>query len=121
MVFARATPIEEVISGLDGYADEEIAACINEMIAAGVIIRASEPDPIVAARWERSALAFHRTSRRPDFQAGLSHDTAAVAPARSEATIALEHPVGEPGCRDLAEVLESRRSWRVWPNSADPV
>ena len=115
--FARARPIEEAVRELGGYPPEQIATCIDELIDAGILICESEDDPITAYRWERSALAFHRKSRQPGFQAGPSNDTVALVAPRSPRAISLHRPSGGEG-RDLSDVLESRRSSRAWPKRA---
>jgi SagB-type dehydrogenase family enzyme len=113
--FARATPIEEVVRKFRGYAADEIVACIDQLIDAGILIRLSKDDPMTVHRWERSALAFHRKSRGPRFLPGPSHDATPLGAHRSPRTIPLDRRSLEEG-RDLAHILEARRSRRVWPN-----
>lgn len=113
--FARAKPIEEVVHTLPGYLPEQIAACIDQLIGAGILIRASEADPMSTHHWERSALMFHKKSRQPGFRAMPAHHTAPVAAPLSSQMIPLDCPSRREG-RDLSDVLESRRSSRAWPN-----
>jgi SagB-type dehydrogenase family enzyme len=112
--FARATPIDEVLRKLHVYASEEVAACIDELISADILVSVSANDPMTAYQWERSALAFHKKSRQPGFRTMPVHNTAPVAVTRSHRPIPLGRPTHRPP-RDLCDVLESRHSSRAWP------
>jgi SagB-type dehydrogenase family enzyme len=116
--FVQARSIEEVLPEIVEYPSEEVSACIRELIYAGILMSASEADPIAAHHWERSALAFHKTSRSANPPSTRSHKTAAVARGESSRTILLGCP-SHLQRHDFSEVLESRCSRRVW--SEEPI
>ena len=113
--FARSRTIGEVVGVRCGYPSEQVAACIDELIDAGILIKPTEEDLPALQHWERSTLAFHRKSRQPGFQSSPLHATAAVVAPESQRTIPLDRP-SRGKDRGLSDVLESRCSWRAWPN-----
>jgi SagB-type dehydrogenase family enzyme len=115
--FARAASVEDVLRTLRGYDPEESAACIDALIEAGVLIKAAEAEAMTGHHWERAALAYHTKSRQPGFRKKSMPTTSPDAGSRSGRAIPLDRPV-RPCGRDLADVLESRRSQRAWPKRA---
>ena len=112
--FAEPRTIEQVIREFPPYAPEQIRACADRLIEAGVLTKASPKEPVLHGHWDWNALAFHRSSRRPEFRQTPGHATPAVTPGRSLNPIPLIRGPFENG-RDLANVLDARRSWRTWP------
>jgi len=115
--FARPRTIEEAVGAIGAAASQRIAASIDALIRAGVLIPASEPEVAAAHRWEWSALAFHRRSRRLGFQKRPAVSVLVQRTPASSAqtkTIPLSQVGGETG-RDLEDVLAARRSRREWP------
>lgn len=114
--FAQPRTVDEVIRELDAHAPVHLTACIDELIAAGIVIPAATPEPATQSHWDWASLAFHRSSR----QFGLHNTptpprtTFSLAAHRSQSMIPLIRGSVEEG-RDLASVLDERRSWRTWP------
>lgn len=109
--FRRPRPLAEVVARLVEERASDVAACVDDLLDAEVLIEADAVDP---AGWDHDALAFHRRSRadRPPVRTGVLPP--AVAPPRAGLATPLgRHVVGSR--RDLAEVLEARRSSRSWP------
>lgn len=61
--FAQPRNVREVLA--DQGSDAELKAWIDDLIRAGIIVPADEPELAAAHRWDPSALAYHRRSRRP--------------------------------------------------------
>lgn len=116
--FARPRTIAEAIRELDPFAPQQLAAGIDDLIRGGVLTSASSPETAAAHHWDWSALALHRRSRQRGFQRSGRHRTPAVAAPRFGAAIPLPRG-GVPAPRDLAGVLDARRSWRAW--SRNPI
>jgi SagB-type dehydrogenase family enzyme len=112
--FAEPKTVQEVIREFNAYEPEQIARCIDELIEAEVLITASAGEPGRQHYWDRNALAFHWSSRRPSYHINPVHASAAIATPRSPNTISLVCGSAEKG-RDLIDVLDARRSWRTWP------
>jgi SagB-type dehydrogenase family enzyme len=112
--FAHPRPVADVVRELREYPPDQVAACIDELIDARVLILAAEGDPASVHQWEPDALAFHRRSRQPGPRPGQRHATPAIAPPRAVETIPLGPPPLARG-GDLATILEARRSSRRWP------
>lgn len=116
--FAHPRTIEEVVHEFAEPFPEQLPARIDNLIRAGVLTPASECEAAASHHWDWSALAYHRRSRRPGFQKTPGQTTPRVAIRSVEKWIPLIRGYVEAG-RDLANVLEARRSWRVW--SAAPI
>ena len=116
--FSKSRTVTEVTHELGGYRPEEVARCIDDLIDAGILTSASEPELPLQYHWDRNALAFHRGSRDLSFQKSPERQiTHAVAARRSSATIPLARGTVATG-RDLVEVLDARRSVRTWPKTS---
>lgn len=122
--FARARTIDDVLGELGAPAGPgRLAARIDDLIRAGILAPASEREAAAAHHWDPSALAYHRRSRRPGFQKAPAGATPAVAARSPAKSIPLAHPLVRGAAsagaasagRDLASVLEARRSFRAWP------
>jgi SagB-type dehydrogenase family enzyme len=109
--FARPRSIREVVA--DRGDDAEIEARIDDLIRAGIIVPANEPELAAAHHWDSSALAYHRRSRR------FFRKTSGSAAARETSLRSPEQWIplapGSPATgRDLADVLDARHSRRAW-------
>lgn len=114
--FAQPRTVEEVMRELDAHARRQLGACIDELIAAGIVVPASAPEPAAQNHWDWPSLAFHRNSRQLDFHEmpPVPQTTSGAAAHRSQTVIALSPGTVAEG-RALASVLDERRSWRIWP------
>jgi len=114
--FAQPRTVEEVIRELDAHAPKHLAACIDELIGAGIVIPASASEPATQNHWDWASLAFHTNSRQLGFHKMPTppRTTSGVATRRSQTMIPLIPGTVAEG-RDLVSVLDERRSWRKWP------
>lgn len=112
--FARPRTVEDVIDELSMWPSEQVTGCISELVEAGVLELAARQRPMSGYEWDIYSLAFHRSTRAAGFQPRQGAPTRAIAARQSERRIPLRQPTGVTG-RDLAELLDARRSWRSWP------
>jgi SagB-type dehydrogenase family enzyme len=117
--FARPRTTAEAILELGAVRPERLTTWIDDFIRAGVLTSASAPEPAAMHHWDPSALAFHRRSCRRAFQKTPGQSTPAVAARRLDTAIPLVRASASTP-RDLADVLEARRSWREWPARSIP-
>jgi len=112
--FARPRTIDEVLGELAGACQLPLRARIDDLIRAGMLTPASEREAAAAHRWEASALAYHRQSRRSGFVKTHAQATPAAATRPVDDPITLIRGGMTTG-RDFTDVVEARRSWRSWP------
>jgi SagB-type dehydrogenase family enzyme len=105
--FAVPRAIEDVASG-----SEDVAALIEEWIAAGILVETGTPEPAAVQHWDREALALHASSRDAKWRKTPGHTTLAVAPRRSGVLVPLARGGAPAG--NLATLLDARRSRRAW-------
>lgn len=112
--FAHPRTIEDVVHEVAAASPEHLTARIDDLIRAGVLTPAGEREAAASHHWDWSALAYHRRSRQLGVQKTPAPTAPAVTPRPSGASIPLLRGSGEAG-RDLATVLDARRSVRAWP------
>jgi SagB-type dehydrogenase family enzyme len=96
---------------------DEIAALIREWISAAILVDAGVPELATLHHWDRHSLALHASSRDRNWRKNrLAMTTPAIMPRRSEQTIPLA-PGPASGGRDLAALLDARRSRRTWAST----
>jgi SagB-type dehydrogenase family enzyme len=109
--FARPRSVREVLADRGNGA--EIEARIDNLIRAGIIVPANEPELAAAHHWDSSALAYHRRSRRPFRKTSGPAAAPEISMRSPEQWIPLAR--GSPATgRDLADVLDARYSGRAW-------
>jgi len=119
--FAQPRSVEDVLREFGTPVPERLPRWIDLFIRAGVLSPASECEAATVHHWDWSALAYHRRSRRPGLQKTTPGQTTPAAPTRAvETWIPLVRGYVDAG-RDLANVLEARRSWRAWSAAAIPL
>jgi SagB-type dehydrogenase family enzyme len=110
-LFSRPCSRREAIAiaGLDA---EEVAACIDALIAGGIL-----RDPALAgpeSRWDAKSLAFHWVSH----QGGFRRASRSTGPTLKKVSPTVDVPLvagAASSGRDLATLLDARCSRREWP------
>lgn len=94
------------------FGREEVIECINQLIEGEIVVAAPEAE---RASWEPTALAYHRVSRRAEFNQNADTVTnrPTFVPQQDRQLIPLDAPLPVPQ-RDFADVLDKRRSTREW-------
>jgi SagB-type dehydrogenase family enzyme len=113
--FALPRMIENVVRDFTSES-HDVAALIDAWIAASILVDADSTELAAVQSWDRAALELHAGSRDPSWRKTPGRKTPAIAPRRSAETIRLAKPdlSGQTGGRDLATLLDARRSRREW-------
>jgi SagB-type dehydrogenase family enzyme len=113
--FAHPRHVGEVLRDREDYPIDQLAACIGELINAGLLIRSSQPELVASESWDPITSGFHRKSRQSRLRVGPDLDSRPVIPPclTEKKIFPLELPF-RPDARDLAEILDSRRTRRDW-------
>ncbi len=114
--FATPREIEDVAAG-----SPDLAARINEWIAAAILVEADSPEREAVQHWDRHSLALHASARELPWRRSRGRTTPpAIAPRRSEERIPLAPGpavLGRAGRSDLAALLDARRTRRLWAST----